>query len=54
MSAAMAIAQIAIEIPDPPTSGDLLRALTQAEQSGFERGYIQAQSPGELIFGGEP
>jgi hypothetical protein len=33
------IAQIALDMPVQPTSADLLKALTAAEQAGFERAY---------------
>jgi len=51
MTAAEAIALIALDLPERPTTADVLYALARAEASGFERGYERAQKPGELVFG---
>ena len=39
--AADTVAAIALELPEKPTSADILRALIRAEQSGFTRAYRQ-------------
>jgi len=41
--AADAVAQIALSLPERPTSGDLLEALTRAETAGYERGKAEQQ-----------
>jgi hypothetical protein len=42
-----AIARIALEIPDKPTSGDLLRALHQAYEAGERKGFGDGFTAGQ-------
>jgi hypothetical protein len=41
------IADIALNIPSPPTTGDLLKALFQAAEAGERKGYAQGVLDGQ-------
>jgi len=40
---ARAVAEIALSLPQNPTTGDILDALTRAEAAGFARGQAEQQ-----------
>ena len=50
-SQANAIADIAIQLPEQPTSRDILTALTKAYRAGFRHGVMAQGRQNEIVMG---